>query len=338
MIARLSASPHLLPLRFDRALSSVNLLALDEEAYAAASFLDERLLVGAGEEIWAPWSEIEGAAAGLGGDSDYIFHMGHVGSTLVSRLLGRSERIFSLREPAALRTLAPMRFDAATSRRLETLLRLYARVWRPSQRSLVKATSFVSEIGPAMMARSPTSKAILMFVGPEAYMATILAGAASLPELPRVTPARLERLHRRLGGVFWKAENLTVGESAALGWTCEICALASVASAFPHSVLWLDFDRFLQRPREGLAAALARLHGEARETDVNAMLTSDDLTRYAKAPQHPFDADTRRRVLDDALRDHRREIDHGLAWINAAAAAHPSIAAATRLAAGGRTI
>ncbi len=338
MKERLSASPELFPLRFDRALRAINLAPLDEAAYAAASFLDERILVAAGDEIWAPWGEVERAAERLSGESDFIFHIGHVGSTLVSRLLGASNRIFSVREPAALRTLAAARLDEAAGRRLEVLLRLYARVWRSSQRSLLKATSFVSEIGPAMMTRSPSANAILMFVGPQTYMATILAGTASRPELPHVTRNRLERLHRRLAGVFWDVESLSLGEMAALGWTCEICALAGVATAFPERVLWLDFDRFLQRPRAGLTAALGRLHGETRETDLRLMLASPDLRRYAKAPEHAFDADMRRQILDEALRGYRFEIERGLAWINAAASAHPPIAAATRLAAAGRTI
>ena len=38
-------------------------------------------------------------------DARWIFHIGHVGSTLISRLLGELEGVLSVREPRSLRDL-----------------------------------------------------------------------------------------------------------------------------------------------------------------------------------------------------------------------------------------
>ncbi len=196
----LSASPEFYPLRVDEAFANIHLLRLSEACYAGASFLDERLLTLPDQGRWAPWREAEATAATIGGQSDFIFHIGHVGSTLLARILEADPRIFVLREPAILRRLAQGPADPAFAARLEVMLKLYARVWRGDQRSLVKATSFVSEIATAMMHCSASARAILMFVGPQTILAGILAGEATRAELPMVTPDRLSRLARRLPG------------------------------------------------------------------------------------------------------------------------------------------
>src|SRR3546814_16003598 len=59
---------------------------LGEADYRAASFLDQRLLTDRVGREWRAWNALPdlGAAAPR---PDFIFHIGHVGSTLVSRLL-----------------------------------------------------------------------------------------------------------------------------------------------------------------------------------------------------------------------------------------------------------
>ena len=67
------------------------------------------------------------------------------------------------------------------------------------------------------------------------------------------------------------------------------------------------------------------------------MLASADFGRYSKAPEHAFDAAQRAEILRRSDREHAGEIGRGIAWLNAAGAAHPVIAQASRAAAAGRT-
>jgi hypothetical protein len=342
----LTASPSVFPLILDAPGDRVALVRLDEAAYQAASFLDERIIAAGAEANWTSWPRVEQVGGRLPIDLDFIFHVSHVGSTLVSRLLGQSERIFSLREPAILRALAAVEgtLDTADSPwarpRLETAvtasLGLLSRVFRPRQRSLVKATSFVGEMAVDLMTIAPSSRAIAMFVAPQVFLAGILAGPAARGELLRTAPERLSRLHRRLGGAFRRIQSLSDGEVAAMTWTCELLGLAAAAQRFESRVLWVDFEAFLRRPGEGLAAMLAHLHGEADVDEVAAMLASRDFGRYSKAPEHPYDARLRQRVLSQAMTDHRVEIERGLAWLNAAGGRHAPIAEAAKLAAASR--
>ena len=334
MDAAALASPNLYPLIFDIARDAVRMVVLDETRYRAASFLDGRLLAQAEPGEWIARASLEQAAAGLDGECDFIFHIGHVGSTLLSRLLDISDRVFSLREPAILRTLAMAAMDGADPRSVEQwtgmFLKLWSRVYRPGQRALLKATSFTAEIAPLLMRLTPSASAILMFVSPGVHLATIFGGEASREELMINAPMRLARLHRRLGQHVWRLKDLSEGEIAAMSWACEVTALAAAARAFPDRILWIDFEALLKAPSDGLAASLKRLHGVAPEADIRAMFASPDLNRYSKAPEHAYSASLRYQVLAQAHAEHRVEIDRGIAWLNAAGTRHAILANAIR--------
>jgi len=333
------SSPDLYPLTFEPDTERTRLVGFDEARYREASFLDERILPVAGAEQWVDWPSLHAATAGLIGECDFIFHTGHVGSTLLSRLLGQSATVFSLREPAILRTLARAQLRGDAPERLEdwtaTVLKLWARVYRPEQKTLLKATSFTAEMAPLLMRLNPSASAILMLVAPQVYLAGILAGDNSRQESKANALMRLARLHRRIGAQPWRLEAMSEGELAAMSWLSEVAALAAVAKAFPGRVLWLDFEGFLARPAAGLTACLSRLHGQVSETEVAAMARSPDLTRYSKAPEHAYDADLRRRVLAQARAEHGLEINKGLDWLDAAMNAHPALAEAVHQAAAG---
>jgi hypothetical protein len=326
------SSPRRLPFALDPTADLAAFVALSEAQYREASFLDDRILPLTGAPQWTAWSEVEGAAEGLTGGCDFIFHVGHVGSTLLARLLGRSERVFCLREPAILRALARLDDEALRARCAPPIVRLLGRVWRPGERALVKATSFVGEIAPALAVAAGDARAILMFAAPQIYIAGILAGEASRREMNILAAARLARLDRRAGG-GWSIGDLGEGERAAMSWACEFMALAEFAARAARPVLWIDFDSFLVDPGRGLARALVHLHGEAPAAAIEAILSGDELSRYAKAPEHPFDAHLRRRVIAQAQTEHREEIERGLAWLNALGAAWPPFATAARYAA-----
>ena len=100
----------------------VRLVAMDRDSYRAASFLDDRMLQAAGRcaDRCRGRTSRRRSAGDMRTDARWIFHIGHVGSTLVSRLLGELDGVLALREPRLLRDLALLpRGDArsAMSRR-----------------------------------------------------------------------------------------------------------------------------------------------------------------------------------------------------------------------------
>ena len=331
--------PHGLNVRDD----SVAFVRLDRAGYEAASFLDARILTAGRQTHTVPWPEVESAikALRLAEGCGYIFHIGHVGSTLLSRLVGAHRGAFALREPAILRTFAQLKepeanpgaFGAAElDERLSGCLKLLSRTFDAEQIAVIKATSFVSEIAGALLSRPSHAAALMMFVSPESYIATILGGPNSRQEAKVLAPSRLRRLHRRLGTEIWQLERLGEGEVLALAWACEMTALALAANAGGARVLRLDFDRFLAEPLL-LMTVLRHFGIAAGSSEVQAILRGPHMRRYSKAPEHAYDAALRRDVLNEARAVHGEEIRRGLAWLDRAAAQFATVREAMQFAA-----
>ncbi len=324
----LVASPELFPVQDQGA--DVRLIRLDEAAYARASFLDERVMAEAALADLRPWLEVEAAARSLRRRADFIFHIGHVGSTLMARLLGEHPAVFSLREPGLLRPLVDAWPSGEAAARLDLLLRLFSRTWRSEQTALIKATSFVSELADDLLAGDAQARALVMGAAPPSYLRGILGGPASRQEIALMAPKRLARLERRLGGAIAPGSE---GEAAAMTWLCETLALHAAAERHGPRVLWLDFDRFLDAPGAGLDAAFAHLGVAAGPAFTASLVAGPLMRRYSKGPEHAYDADLRREVQAQAEREHGPEVRAGMDWLQRMANAHPEALAALRRAA-----
>lgn len=319
--AGLAASPALFPLTIDPETDRVRLVRLSPVDYEKASFLDERLQAPVAADV--AFAELAEAAAGAPVACDFIFHTGHVGSTLLSRLLGTHPRVFSLREPQVLRTLAAAEAahapwdDPALDRRLAVFQALFSRTWAAPKRSLVKATSLVTGLAPRLLAQNPEARALLMTVTPETYLATIFSGA-NLGDVRQAAPLRLARLNARTGGPGWTLEELSPGELVAMSWASDAAVFADLARAAPGRTRLIDFETFLAEPAAGIAAALAHLHGSADPAQAARIAASPYLQRYSKAPEYGYGPELRRQVLAEARRQAGDEIARGLAWLEKA--------------------
>ncbi|HEY3778368.1 MAG TPA: hypothetical protein VGL35_09950 [Rhizomicrobium sp.] len=325
----LARSPELFPLALDLRTGMVNLIRLARSDYEQASFLDGRIAAPTRPVRTLPFPDLARAVdeAGLGESCDFIFHLGHVGSTLLSRLLGRHPALFSLREPEILRTLAQAAPTGTVDDYLAVFLKLWSRTFDPRARALVKTTSFVSELAPAILARPYAPRALAISVGPEIYLATIFGGENAPMEARALAISRSARLERRTG-LPVRPANLSEGETVAMGWACEA---TSLAAAKRSGALMLDFDRFLADPEQGLALAFAHLGVEAEPNLLARILSGPEMRTYSKAPQHAYDRNLRRAALDQGRRHHAAEIRRGLEWLNSAARENPLLGSALDL-------
>ena len=229
-------------------------------------------------------------------DADYIFHIGNVGSTLISRLLGELPSVFALREPLLLRTATEGQFD--------TLAALFSRTFRPEQRAMVKATSFTSEI--ADRHRPAGRRARCSSTRPPAhYLENILAGENSWQTLQALSAIRLARLQGRCPGLAADLAAMHDGLKAALGWACEMTSLEAAAAALPAgTVLWLDFDVFLADPARHFAAIAAHFGHAVDGAKREAICEGPLMRRYSKALEYEYSPELRREILADARRRH----------------------------------
>ena len=307
----------------------VRLIAMDREAYRAASFLDDRMLQIPVDAHVVPWPDIEvGMTADLRTDARWIFHIGHVGSTLVSRLLGELDGVLAVREPRLLRDLA-MSPPEVRSRYLAQVAALMSRTFAEDEIACVKATSFVSEIAAQLVPRA--ERALLMYATPQNYIASILAGENSVKELRILASIRAERLGRRVSEF---GEARSDAELAAVAWSCEMTALQDAADQMTdRKILWADFDRMLSDMQSELGRVAEFFGFETDPATIQTLARGPLMSRYSKALEYDYTPTLRRELIAEATEHHRRDIDDALAMLEAAAEKSPMLGRALQRAA-----
>lgn len=299
----------------------VRLIEMDREAYRSASFLDDRMLQAPVKAVAMPWSEVAAALPpGARGDARWIFHIGHVGSTLIARLLGELDAVLAVREPRILRDLV------AAERRAElfpAVRKLLSRTFGLDQLALVKATSFVSEIAPGLV--PPGGRALFLFARPRAYIASILAGENSLKELAALAGDRARRMANRAAGL----DGTNPAQLAAAAWACEMTALEAAAEAMAdRRIRWADFDALLGDMGAALGGLADFFGFEAPPGRLAEIAGGPLMTRYSKALDHAYSPSLRRELIEQEIRLQGRAIDEAVAMLEEAAKGSPLLASA----------
>jgi hypothetical protein len=301
---QLAASPALCPLQWNDDRSAVLFGRFSEDAYREVSFFDGRAIPQAEQTGVVPWSMIEPWLVQLPRSCDFLFHISHCGSTLLSRLLGSHSACLALREPGILRGLT---CDDSTPR-IDATVGLVSRVFHPAQRTLVKATSVVNAVALRLLEATSDGKALLVFVPAEIFLTSVLDGSRS--DIEAHAASRWQRL---------AADGLTApvpgcaGEHAAAAWLCEMRGLQRLAVREPDRTRWVDFEQFLDDPARSLAGMAGFL---GHSLDARGITEGPLMRRYAKRPDVAYDIGFRRRLLSAARENHADEIASGLAWLD----------------------
>ena len=293
----------------------VRLVEMTPETYRDASFLDDRMFQQPRNSHLLKWDEVAGSTpADARRDARWIFHIGHVGSTLVARLLGELAGVLSVREPRALRDIALFPPDIR-ERFTPTLRALFSRSFARDQASLVKATSFVSEIAAELVPAD--GRALFMYSTPRAYISGILAGENSRLELAGMAPTRIEHLSSR-GLHLPQARH--EADLAAAAWACGMTALEQASGS---AVLWLDFDRMLADIEASLKLMAEFFGFDAPDAQLHAIANGPLTKRYSKATEYEYSPKLRRDLLSEANSLHRVDIESALAMLDAASETAP---------------
>ncbi len=319
-----SKTAEIFPFMLDVASDQLMLIRLTEEEYSAASFLDERLLQGGAEKYVASWSELTALEPAQSRPVDFIFHIGHVGSTLISRLLGEAQGVFALREPLLLRSLADIertdRFDSYKTHVLNWL----SRSFRAEDRAMIKATSFVNQIASELI--DDQSRALFLYVPLQDYMETILAGESSRQEVLQMGDSRLDRLNHLLPKPLKIGANNPPCQTIAVSWLCEMASLCEAQRQRAGAkIMWVNFSEFLAQPDAGWSKILAHFELKMTASDCSDLLQGPIMNSYSKAPEHDYSADLRRRLLADARSQYASEIADCYSWINDISGQYPMI-------------
>ena len=311
-------------------------------SFRASVFLDRRIVLPEGAAIThMPIGAFCGKFPALAETATgYLFHISHVGSTLLSRLLGCKPTVLALREPALLRWMTAFKeslgcpecgVDAATYQTyLATSLGLLARPLITesvtADRVVIKPSSYHNILAEDILVQQPKARVVGLYSRLEAFTGTVLHGGG-WQDMQTHGPRRLKRLQNMLGSAPWRLTDLSPGEHIAMSWLAEMSTLQRASVTAGLRWRWLDFDAYLNDPAPHFAALCDGLNLAWTEADTTAVDRSGLREVYAKDSTIHYNAATRQARAADVRARHSDEFTKARRWLERAKADHPALSA-----------
>ena len=328
LTTRLSTDPNVLIHQIDPVRDVAALAAFNAVEIRNAAFLDQRVMTPSTPGAVITWQQAKAVLLSL--PRRYpalIFHIGHCGSTLISKLVEAAGGPRGLREPLPLRSFAMMRANAAENlsvwgdddarERLDLFLRNCAKA-----PSAVKATSFCNNLMSDTATIGAKNQAFIA-IKPDAYIAAMLGAENNIHDLFGSIELRMRRLRVLCGEDIGDLATMSHGEIAAAAWVCETATAAAADTAKSF-----DFDEFLAEPADRLFDIIDALGGAPDRGAIAKALAGPTMRQYSKAPEHEYGTELRKNLLADYARIAGTEISRGCQWLDSHAKIHPPIAAA----------
>lgn len=306
---------------FDEQQQQAILLELGESDYRAASFLDQRVEALAKQRQELPLAELQNTLGVAARPVRCIFHLGHCGSTLLSRALAANPNVLPLREPLTLRRLAA---EPAARHLLPLVLSAHTRVFHPAQVAMIKASSVCNQLIDPVLRHHPDSRAILLYVPLETHLAGMLGKLTSPVDLSAQAKSKLADWRAITGAAPLEVEDLDTTQLAVLAWLASMYFLLAAAGSFPRQALLLDFEEMLVDAEASLVRCASFMElGPEPQGEINAILAAwpEISTSYSKQPDLPYSAFNRRKTLQRGRATRRDDIKRGMNWARALASA-----------------
>jgi Sulfotransferase family len=319
----LLADPEFLPFKLDPVERRVLLVRLSATQRREAAFLDERALPVKTEGGWVPLDTWLSQADVGDSAAHAIFHIGHCGSTLLSRVLDAWPEVQGLREPLPLRTLAETWPQLASpesrlspqqaQRVLHALWSAWSRPLAQHARSVIKATSSCNGLIAPVLVQQSATQAVLLDMPLRPYLATLLKSPDSVRDAASAASERLRDLHARGYGDGLFLHALSLPQQCAMGWLAERIRFDALAREHGARVLRVDFEDLLAQPE----ATLARIatHFALDPAGIAAAMASAAWGRYSKAQTHGYGREDRAHDLALASQQHARAIAEAELWL-----------------------
>jgi hypothetical protein len=274
---------------------------MDRAAYHRSIFLDARISAAAGQAVALPVEAVEQAVrAPL--PTSWIFHMAHVGSTLLARALDDRHASLVLREPMALRQLAFRPDD----RRLAIVAAMLGKRYRADAPTLVKANVPVNFVLPKLAAVDTHARAILLYLPLHDYLLAILRNDSHRNWLRKVTTL--------LSDYLGDLSALSDAERAAALWLAQVNAFTGTLTALPNARA-LNAELFFAEPQGVLNAAATHLGVPIAPVGIAATVAGRLFSTNSKNPTLAFDNMQRVARRHDLERTLVAELDEAEEWI-----------------------
>lgn len=307
--------------------------------YNASSFLDRRIVTDSDMVFDLPLEVLLRMAPWFAGSRQalhFIFHIGHCGSTLLSRLIGGLPGFLALREPAPLRMLAeyalpgrpvPGGWDAS----LAVVLGLLSRVFDHRDTAVVKPSSFCNRLMPSLMGWHPACRGVLMYIELSAYLAAMAKKGARRETETAMTRYHLAEIRHLLDDDDFEPPSMSGLETASLVWLMNLvhfqAALGQADSRGRLKVV--RFDDLLAEPVELLGDCAAFLGAQAPAHEIARVATDPAIVgTYSKGARQAYGTRERADELRRAHEAHGEEIEEAIRFAREISRRHPAFEAA----------
>lgn len=310
--------------RYDPTHDAFHLLPLPRAEHGRATFLTDEHLP-AGLEPLIVRRE-EAVAAARPAPLHFVFHSAYCCSTLVARAFDRRGWAMGLKEPVVLNDIIGWRRrggrgpDMAAV--LSDTLTMLARPFAPGEAVVVKPSTAINALAPAMLTLRPQAHALLLYAPLETYLGSI--AKKGIDGRLWVRTLLTGMLDDRIVDLGFGARDYlgqTDLQVAAVGWLAHQALFADLARRFGAArVRTLDSATLMARPGEAMAA-MARLFGVAADdATIGAVVAGPAFTRHSKSGD-AFGAADRADEHRIAATTHADEIAKVVAWTEAVARA-----------------
>ena len=320
------------------------LLEADRQFFRDAVFLDERLLLeepkGGKVRLESLFTALEKEWDGKFLPCHFIFHIGHAGSTLISRILDAVPGALNMREPLMLRPLAAARnliaagFLGQPEEKLKKdIARIYALLMRrfaPEDTVVIKTTSICTAIAPDLVALNKANRALVLSVSCEVNLANQME-KTQLQDLKHFTPHRVIALQRRAPDLSLDTKSLSRAQVIALNWLGEVVELNDLMTGpLKDRILAVNFDDFLKDRAGYMEKILKQFSLPADKKTAQALAVSDVFGTYAKKPDFKFTDGDRASLITEMRITHHRAIKEGLAFVEDLVKKYPAFGPAVK--------
>lgn len=316
---------------------TAEVVSMTNQSYAASSFLDHRIVLPeaaiAHNVKFSSLHQFFGDPAG--NETRFLFHISHVGSTLLSKALGVAPECLCLREPILLRWLSDIRRDlhlpesrynkAAYRQLLCTIVGLLARPLGEEKNVIVKATSYASNLADDILNCQPRSRAVGIYSRFEIFAANVLKGMGGWQDMLSQAPKRMQRLHSLLGRQPWQLAYLSPGEIVALNWLTEMTTLSLAESRHRDRFTWIEFDSFLSDSSKNMSGIARQLGLAWGKREDKRLAVSGIMETYSKGGGREYSAASRKIEIAALAEQNAAEIEKGRAWLDRALNDHQEL-------------
>jgi hypothetical protein len=262
------------------------------------------------------------------GSCNFIFHVAHCGSTLLSRALDIRKTLV-YREPVTLSQMALVAASGDKERmpagawesRFELAMAFLSRSYKHGKAPIIKANVPVNFILNDVLASSKNNRALLLYMTLDNYLLAILKTPNQRQWAARISGYTSKGLQNTLKLSGAQLEGLSEPEIVAALWLAQILNFNQVSTAY-QNIKAVDSELFFNHPKTVIMEANSLFGQNVSESKVDDIVASELFSSYSKNPNMQFDNSQRLLLKEQLKKDLAPELVVARQWIENYLSAH----------------